>query len=175
MALEALRQAHRRGEAMLARLERALPQLEREGSSLEPIDEFLAFCDGELEAHFAEEEESLFPRLERVIGPAGPMTAMLKEHLSLWKAEDALKEGLEAAREANSQLSLEKARSLVPVSRHMLWLLRSHIEKEEKVLFPLAERFLSPQDLREVEEAGGHKPGRGPLPPHPATGDNREG
>ncbi|MBU2008460.1 MAG: hemerythrin domain-containing protein [Chloroflexi bacterium] len=69
MALEALKQAHRRGEAMLAHLERALASLDREGRPLEPIDEFLAFCDGELEAHFSQEEESLFPRLERAIGP----------------------------------------------------------------------------------------------------------
>lgn len=45
---------------------------------------------------------------------------MLEEHLSLWKAEDALKEGLKAARGAPSQVSLEKARSLVPVLRHIL-------------------------------------------------------
>ena len=157
MALEALRQAHRRGEVMLAHLERALTSLDREGGPLEPIDEFLAFCDGELEAHFSQEEESLFPRLERAIGPGGPMKAMLEEHLSLWKAEDALKEGLKAVRGAPSPLSLEKARSLVPVLRHILWLLRSHIEKEEKVLFPLAEKFLSPQDLRDIEEALGHQ------------------
>src|SRR3990170_7204110 len=157
MALEALRQAHRRGEVMLAHLERALTPLDREGRPLEPIEEFLAFCDGELEAHFAQEEENLFPRLERAIGPGGPMKAMLAEHLSLWKAEDALKEGLKAVRGAPSPLSLEKARSLVPVLRHILWLLRSHIEKEEKVLFPLAERFLSPQDLRDIEEALGHQ------------------
>ena len=61
MALESLRQAHGRGEAMLAHLERALTPLDREGGPLEPIDEFLAFCDGELEAHFAHEEENLFP------------------------------------------------------------------------------------------------------------------
>lgn len=142
---------------MLARLEGALVSLEREGGPLEPIGEFLAFCDGELEAHFAQEEENLFPRLERAIGPGGPMKAMLEEHLSLWKAEDALKEGLKAVREAPSPLSLEKARSLVPVLRHILWLLRGHIQKEEKMLFPLAERFLSPRDLREMEEAGGHQ------------------
>ena len=139
---------------MLAHLERALTSLEREGGPLEPIDEFLAFCDGELEAHFSQEEESLFPRLERAIGPGGPMKAMLAEHLSLWKAEDALKEGLKAVRGAPS---LEKARSLVPVLRHILWLLRSHIEKEEKMLFPLAEKFLSPQDLRDIEEALRHQ------------------
>ena len=133
MALEALKHAHRRGEAMLAHLERALISLDREGGPLEPIDEFLAFCDGELEAHFSQEEESLFPRLERVIGPAGPMKAMLEEHLSLWKAEDALKEGLKAVRGASSQVSLEKA------------------------LFPLAERFLSAQDIRDIEEALGHQ------------------
>ena len=85
------------------------------------------------------------------------MKAMLEEHLSLWKAEDALKEGLKAVREASSPLSLKKARSLVPVLKHILWLLRGHIQKEEKVLFPLAERFLSPQDLREMEEASGHQ------------------
>ena len=85
------------------------------------------------------------------------MKAMLEEHLSLWTAEDALKEGLKAVRGAPSPPSLEKARSLVPVLRHILWLLRSHIEKEEKMLFPLAEKFLSPQDLRDIEEALRHQ------------------
>jgi len=71
VALEALKQAHRRGEAMLAHLERALTSLDREGGPLEPIDEFLAFCDEELEAHFSQEEKALFPLAERFLSPQG--------------------------------------------------------------------------------------------------------
>ena len=153
MALEVLRQAHLKGQGMVALLEGALSRLETTGGPLEPIDHFLAFCDGELEEHFAQEEETLFPRLEAAIGRAGPMMAMFEEHLSFWKAEAALKERLKAVRGAPPSEAPAQARSLPPLLKHILWLLRSHIDKEEKVLLPLAEKVLSPQALQEVQEA----------------------
>ena len=92
-------------------------------------------------------------KLQRHMAEGGWIRAMFEEHLSFWKAETALKERLKAVRGAPPSEAPAQARSLPPLLKHILWLLRSHIDKEEKVLLPLAEKVLSPQALQEVQEA----------------------
>lgn len=118
---------------------------------LDRILEFLkVFVD---RCHHAKEEEFLFPELERAGVPreGGPIGVMLSEH----------EEGREFIRgmgEAAAGLGRGDrgaAQRFVLNARGYTDLLLSHIEKEDEVLFPMADRMLDEAaDRRLVEEFG---------------------
>ncbi|MBI4297587.1 MAG: hemerythrin domain-containing protein [Chloroflexi bacterium] len=138
-ALEAFRAAHRRGLAQIARLEAAAFSL-ASGQDIELRSTF-GFFHEELELHFREEEQALFPALAQHIGWEGPLRAMMEEHRSFWKAVDALEEA------SQDLIHIQQATN---IARHIVWLLRSHIQKEETMLLPLAEKLLGPEALAQV-------------------------
>lgn len=113
------------------------------------LGEVIHFFDGELRDHFQKEAGALFPLLERHLAKAGsPIAQMLAEHREIEQRIAELKElvhGLPpkgiAPRAAD-----EVERSAAEIIR----LLRSHIEKENTVLFPLATASLSPEELSEI-------------------------
>jgi len=138
---------------------RALALLEQLGQRLESrvtvdrsslswlIDFFRTFAD---RCHHVKEEAQLFPALERCGLPkeSGPLSVMLEEH----EAGRVLVRGMT---EGDDQ---EIARAI----RGYVALLRAHIDKENSVLFPLAEQLLSDEEQQalarafdEVEEAQG--------------------
>ncbi len=91
------------------------------------VDFFATFTD---RCHHAKEEQHLFPALERrgVARRGGPVGVMLAEH-----AEGrALLEGLRAA---------EPGRA-APAIQRFVTLLRAHIDKENSILFALADQLL---------------------------------
>jgi len=104
--------------------------------------EFLAFLGGEVEEHFGLEEEALFPVLARHPHlTTGPVAVMEAEHHEF----RALIAELAAA------LRAPGAGRPDPVVRAIITLLRAHIDKEDHVLFPLAEALLTAAELGEVE------------------------
>lgn len=147
-ALSILQRAHDGGLEKLRTLETVADELRRGGGAdaMPRLREILRFFNGELRSHFLHEEAGLFLVLARVIGRMGPIAAMIEEHLSLWRAVDTLEEHvLELERGSLTDLGeVEK------VARHILHFLRSHIQKEDSMLFPLAERSLSDELKQEV-------------------------
>lgn len=138
--LDSLREAHQEGLGEIAHLEEVAGSLL--GESPGSMDRSLRFFYGELEQHFREEEQVLFPALARRLGWEGMLRAMLDEHVAFWKAVEALEEAAqEPQRTAN-------------IARHIVWLLRSHIQKEEQMVLPLAEKMLSPGELVELGKRG---------------------
>lgn len=104
--------------------------------------------------HHQKEEEILFPWMAALGLPPGdgPLAVLSQEHevgrdlrLALSLATDAL---LESPQEGDAR---ERFRSL---ALRYVELMTAHIEKEEQVLFPLAERFArqSGQELRRADE-----------------------
>ena len=97
------------------------------------------FTDG---CHHSKEERVLFPTLEeRDAAAGGPVNVMLSEH----------EVGREAIRAIDAALpdvdESEAARTAVAGNLALYaHLLRLHINKENQVLFPLAERILSDQE-----------------------------
>ncbi len=86
--------------------------------------------------HHAKEERALFPALARAgvpDGPGGPIGVMLEEHVE--------------GRALIAALEASDAAARVASARRYVALLRSHIEKENTVLFPLAEAMLE-EDAR---------------------------
>lgn len=129
---------------------RALALLERLGERLEagrPVDRkalswlvdfFRTFAD---RCHHGKEEQHLFPALERhgVPREGGPLGVMLQEH--------------EEGRGLVRVMAQGDERLTAEAIRGYLALLRAHIDKENGVLFPLAEQVLPEEERRALVHA----------------------
>ena len=146
--MDILHQAHLVGLEKMHSMEAAIEGLKRgpADAAIAQLRELLAFFNGELRTHFLHEEEALFPALSRAIGPMGPVAVMTEEHKSLGRAVHALVEAL-ADLEHGSTQSTKEAQQ---IASHILWALRSHIKKEDEMLFPLAKAHLSERGRQEV-------------------------
>jgi hemerythrin-like domain-containing protein len=129
--------------------------MEREVASIETTDHVNAdrvanmidftrnFTDG---CHHAKEEKLLFPLLEqRDPAAGGPVSVMLSEH-------DAGREAVRAIVGALPDVDADAAARRTVAENLGLYaqLLRLHINKENNVLFPLADRLLGELDQRRL-------------------------
>jgi len=108
------------------------------------IHEFLkVFADT---CHHAKEEELLFPAMvaSGIPKEGGPIAVMLAEHTV--GREHVRAFGDAVSRYANGDTAA--AKDIVDHARAYIALLTQHIEKEDKVLYPLADRIL-PQSTQE--------------------------
>jgi hemerythrin-like domain-containing protein len=126
----------RQHRAVLARLDQV------EAAGCEGSEEFLAFLRGELEEHLALEEAALFPVLAGCVPElrAGPLAVMEAEHQELRNLVAELADALRT----------HAAAPAARVLRVLVVLLRGHIDKEDHVLFPVAQRLLTAAELAEV-------------------------
>ena len=137
---------------MLAVLEAAAQRLEsgqrvRPGLFRDAVDFVRNFAD---RCHHGKEEENLFPRMEAAGVPrvGGPLGVMLLEHDRGREYVAAIAgaiDGYEGGDGSAVGIIAENARGYAA-------LLRQHIAKEDNVLFPMADRVLSPDDQRELEQ-----------------------
>jgi hemerythrin-like domain-containing protein len=151
-ATEVLKEEHRAIERMLAVLKEAADRAaagERVPATLfrDAVDFIRNFAD---KCHHGKEEGKLFPRLEERGMPrgGGPLAVMLHEHDAGRQYVGAIEGALsayEGGDEGASQVIVENSRRYVE-------LLQGHIAKEDGVLFPMADRILSDEDQRELEE-----------------------
>jgi hemerythrin-like domain-containing protein len=149
---ETLKEEHRAIERMLAVLEIAAGRLSegervRPGLFQEAVDFVRNFAD---KCHHGKEETNLFPRLEErgVPKEGGPIGVMLHEH-DLGREHIRAMDGAISAYEGDDKTA---ARVIVENARGYIELLQQHIRKEEDVLFPMADRILSAEDQRELEQ-----------------------
>ena len=109
------------------------------------LDFFRNFADG---CHHAKEEELLFPLLEQRGIPRehGPIGCMLKEHVQGRSYLATVRANLDAARDG----SPEAVTAVCGAAAGYIGMLRQHIHKEDNVLFQMAIRALSPDDVTEL-------------------------
>ena len=127
---------HRVIEHVLTALELAQERDDVPVSFYERAVDFIAhFADG---CHHEKEEEALFPALERQGLPrdGGPIGVMLHEH----------ERGRDCVRRLRAAIDDESIESAKDAAREYTALLRSHIAKEDQVLFPMA-RDVLPDDV----------------------------
>jgi hemerythrin-like domain-containing protein len=148
-----LRTEHEAVTTTLKILDRICKEVEKTGEISSPdhleqlIEFFRTFVD---KCHHGKEEALLFPALEAVgvSREGGPIGVMLKEHQQgrdlVGKMKAALARYSEGQREAVPEL-IQHARAYIV-------LLNQHIDKENNVLFPMAERHLSSQKQAELGE-----------------------
>ncbi len=106
---------------------------EQDKKTLEALAQFLT---QDLPVHIRQEEEVLFPALAEYLGEGGPLAVMEEEHRDIQKLSS------EYAAWVGGHGVLQSARQGSAWKR-LIDLLRSHIEKEEVILFPLVSEKLS--------------------------------
>jgi hemerythrin-like domain-containing protein len=131
-----------------------------DAEAVEKMVEFTReFSDG---CHHAKEERVLFPTLQEASPMAnGPVTVMLGEHDQGRAYVRAITAALPAAAAGDEAAKMTVADNLAGYAT----LLRMHIEQENQVLFPFAERTLSAEDTahlaREFERIEEEETGAG--------------
>jgi len=133
---------HRVIERVLAALERKLERDSRVDGSFvgQALDFFRNFADG---CHHHKEEDELFPVLESAGMPSagGPIGCMLHEHDEGRRLVGRIAEHLDAAAQGDP-----RADGVVrAAATDYIRLLRFHIEKEDTILFRLADQILGEQ------------------------------
>jgi len=150
---EELMKEHTAIRLMLDIMGRAAERIETgEEPNLQELDDILSFlttfADG---CHHAKEEEFLFPALERAGMPRsqGPIGVMLAEH----DRGRALIKGIAAAIAEYRAGVRPMPASFGANVRSYAILLDQHIEKENMVLFPMAERLIPEGEQQEIARA----------------------
>jgi uncharacterized protein len=106
----------------------------------------LRFIEEEVSVHNLKEEKALFPVLERYV--EGPTKLMKQDHRRLKKGFYRLSE---AINEVNvNRDSFSAIRRLRKVTNDVIQMFVNHIHKENYILFPLVQKFLSKEELREI-------------------------
>jgi hemerythrin-like domain-containing protein len=125
---------------VLARLAAVEADIVRSDAS--SLSSFATYLEAEVMHHFVVEEQALFPLLEPHLGAThGPLAVMHAEHAEF---RDLLQSLVAAVRDGAPPTQCAHAESIIA-------LLRGHIAKEDQVLFPMAARVLSTEELSEVD------------------------
>lgn len=133
----------------------ALKRLERmeaavKGGDWDGVKEVATWLFEELKAHNEAEEEHLFPLLDPMFGGGhGPTHCMREEHRLLWDLTQMVLGDLRDGVAGNPDSTVRAATQLIGT-------LRSHIEKENNVLYPMAERMLDAATLARLGEVFAH-------------------
>jgi len=144
--LEDVRRQHRQVLEAVARLESAVG---REASASDApggggpvvaaLGKFLDFCESTLEPMMRDEEQRVYPLLDRYLPrEIGSTAAMLREHETIRSLVSMLRTSgtrmRQGAPEAKSDVAV--------VAQDLTLLLRDHVRKEDGVIHPLLERLL---------------------------------
>jgi hemerythrin-like domain-containing protein len=140
---------HDKALVQLASLNKATRSIADHGFTQDAYRRIIAaleFIEDEVRVHNKSEEEALFPVLERYV--EGPTQLMREDHKVLSKEFLRLRRAVDrVARRRNDKAA---AQGLFQVSRGMVQLFVNHIHKENHILFPLVQKFLTKDALREV-------------------------
>ncbi len=152
-AIETLMREHRTIETVIDALTAFTQEARRRGATacgeLARFVGFLSqYADG---VHHGKEEEILFRTMAEHGFPTdgGPLAVMLAEHVR----GRALVAVLASATEGTAPWSDEDRRRIADAAAAYGALLRSHIHKEDAILYPMAEQHLPPQAMAEVDAA----------------------
>lgn len=121
------------------------------------FDELLGLFNSELGGHMGFEEEHLFPAMERYISrESGPLAVMLYEHqivrrnLARFGEAFAAWKGAWPAGDDEAERRRERAlaRILAQAAEEFAGALSAHALKEDNLVFPMALRYLSSEELK---------------------------
>jgi len=167
-SVEHLMLDHRGGEKVLGELESLLNERPTQGCWSEAhsanFRRLTQFFENVVLGHIRKEEEVLFPVLEAYLPrDIGPLAVLRGEHREICSQ-------FERFQAAGQQLSTGSEDGRVcedfeRTGRAMLQIFRDHVYKEDRVLFPMVARFLTPerdahllQQMREMDARKGDAP-----------------
>lgn len=110
------------------------------------VQRALEFIEEEVGVHNKSEEEALFPVLERYV--EGPTKLMREDHRYLKKEFKRLRTAVNRVGRLRSDK--KAAEDLAAISKTIIQRFVNHIHKENHILFPLVQKFLTKDALREV-------------------------
>lgn len=142
-------QEHDDALVQLAALNKYSRQIAENGFTAEAyrrIVSAVSFIEEEVSVHNKSEEEALFPVLERYV--EGPTRLMRQDHKELKKEFRRLRRTVDKV--GKNQRNKEAAQDLAAISKTIVQLFVNHIHKENHILFPLVQKFLTKDALREV-------------------------
>lgn len=147
--VEVLKREHRVIERGLDALEAVMEEPQIDAAFLRTaIDFFRSFADS---CHHAKEEDQLFPVLESAGMPreGGPIGCMLHEHRIGRELVRQMSDSLDAlvGGDAGAERAVRQA------AAQYIVMLRQHIQKEDNVLFMMADRMLDSQRQGELGAA----------------------
>jgi hemerythrin-like domain-containing protein len=112
-----------------------------------PVAAVAKWLYDELKTHNEAEEQFLFPLMDPFFGGGhGPTDCMRSEHRAIWAATLELQEQVKTGSPADAGRATTLALQIAGE-------LGAHIDKENNVLYPMAERMLGPQQLKALEES----------------------
>ncbi len=144
-----LMQEHDEALLKLSSLRKASQSIADKGFTQEAFGDVLSaleFIEEEVSVHNKSEEEALFPVLERYV--EGPTKLMRQEHKEMKKEFQKLRRVV--TKVGKNQGDREADRELRNTSRVIIQRFVNHIHKENHILFPLVQKFLTKDALREV-------------------------
>ncbi|HLE81239.1 MAG TPA: hemerythrin domain-containing protein [Dehalococcoidia bacterium] len=149
---ELLKQDHRVIERMLKVLATTADRLDK-GQEVDPsvfdrsLDFIRQFADYN---HHGKEEDILFNAIEQAGIPkhGGPVGVMLEEHDEGRKGVQKMVQGLERYRAGDKSAAAQIVRG----ARDYVYVLRSHIPKEDDILYPLADEVVPPKVHSQMQE-----------------------
>lgn len=133
-------------ETMLARVESGTaPDGEFFGKAVEFFRGFADRC------HHGKEEQHLFPAMAQAGVPehGGPVGVMLEEH----DQGRSHIQGMTAAIESLADRPDESKTAILEHGRAYVDMLRAHIQKENDILFPMADRVIGSANMQELARA----------------------
>lgn len=145
VASPVLRQWMREHDEALRRL--ALMDKSARAGDWGPVAAVARWLYDELKVHNEAEEQHLFPLMDPFFGGGhGPTECMRAEHRQIWANTLALQENLQSGSPADPARAAQLALAIAGE-------LGAHIDKENNVLYPMAERILGPAQLKALEES----------------------
>jgi hypothetical protein len=149
--IQKLENDHRIALEKLKILSQSVLELKHKGFSndvISTISDVVNFITTEVKAHNDQEEQFLFPALEKRLPPDGPTYVMRNEHVHLKDAYERLSGSLKKLMENfNDREAMD---ILVDTTIFIVSFLTNHINKENHVLFPMARNILTKDEIEEI-------------------------
>ncbi|MDP2730165.1 MAG: hemerythrin domain-containing protein [Dehalococcoidales bacterium] len=156
-----LRQEHENVLQKLDALEGVISRLHEKDAIAAQLKDLASFFNTDFWTHFAKEEEALFPELEKFIPrDAGPVGVMLMEHDELRKTNTEIQRAIDEYFTGSD--SLQASAVIQNHGNSFIMVLRDHINKENNILFMMADMHLDGSQeatvlkrFDEIENTGG--------------------
>ncbi|MBI2934813.1 MAG: hemerythrin domain-containing protein [Chloroflexi bacterium] len=138
---QVLKEEHEEVILKLKALENIFNRLEKQSEITGALRELTSFFKTDFWVHFSKEEDVLFPELEKFMPRnQGPIGVMLEEHVELRNLNEEIQKlvpvYLNDGKDANTQAQLKRH------GNRFIYTLRDHIDKENNVLFMMADVHL---------------------------------
>lgn len=140
---------HERALEKLHLLNRTTDELIEDGFSAERFTRILSaarYIKEEVSIHNRSEEQLLFPALERHV--KGPTKSLRADHKELAEANGEFEESISKVRE--NPYDRPAITALVSTGKNVVRIFVNHIHKENDILFPIARKVLSKEELKSI-------------------------